>query len=270
MLNMEAADSRILLALIAFAAESVSNCPASNTDLNMLDMAKASMALAPVMSPADTRFSDVVILCESELDDSALQTFNDLILGIGQDLIVTSNVLPFVSDEDSLDERSVIIVGDEASCSALNDSIVENSLTLLPKSCQITDLDLTLKSQLIPYRSLGKSLLFEETYAIKGGTPIIRRLGWWSNGKQRLLLEDHSHIWERRKNLGDVQLINMFLPYEPLHFWSEEEGRHIGAMSDMLSALEESLNFTTVYVEPEDQAWGGLDQDGKTKLPLIE
>ena len=72
-----------------------------------------------------------------------------------------------------------------------------------------------------------------------------------------------TNIWERRSDLQGLTLVNLNLEYPPFNYWSEEEGKYSGFMSDILSELEDRLNFSVRHREPRDGLWAGRDESGK-------
>ncbi len=75
--------------------------------------------------------------------------------------------------------------------------------------------------------------------------------------------------WERRRNLGRVTLMEGIVDFEvdwdPICIVNRDlNGKHTvsGAMPDMLSALQDKLNFTRQLRAAPDQDYGSLNPDG--------
>ena len=95
----------------------------------------------------------------------------------------------------------------------------------------------------------------EEMYGTKGSeTPFLSHFGNCTPG-WGLAVEEPS-IWERRSNLGGLQLVNTQQPWFPLTIMTEDG--YTGFTVDLLKFLMSRLNFSVVDVDPPDGAWGSL------------
>ena len=125
-------------------------------------------------------------------------------------------------------------------------------------------LKLRLDSGLFLYeRKINASVVLHEAYAIKGGPPRSQVIGSWSI--QDGLMVTQGNMFERRKNLSGVTVINTVLPWVPISV-IEEDGsgfRQSGLCGEQFEVLKQMLGFTAKFVQPEDGAWG-TDQGNLT------
>ena len=252
-----------ILAMLAVLPKQLCCCVQND---ELLELTKASLDLATVMIPTAVKISTINLMCQEEASDVETKALNEFVSHVNEDQSLFIGIHLDIQNitSETWDIRSLLIIGDETYCKGnyLALGKINRRLMLIPKSCYSEKIELKLDSQIILYQDMGKSILFEEVYAIKRSKPIISRLGWWSFERQSLLLTRDVHIWERRKNLMGAILLNMHMDYEPLHYFSKD-GEYKGAMLEMLQALEKALNFTTKFVEPSDGSWGGNAENGK-------
>ncbi len=121
---------------------------------------------------------------------------------------------------------------------------------------------LRLDSQVYSFeaQSAGGYVLWEH-FAIKSGPIITQRLGTWNpiGGLNVPSLV----IWERRKDLGGVQLRNALLPWRTFNQVEFDAKGNIvssdGPYTKALNYLARELNFTYALVAPADHKWGMFD-----------
>ncbi len=68
-------------------------------------------------------------------------------------------------------------------------------------------------------------------------------------------------LWSRRHDLGGTVLRVAAVELPPFVFWDEEEGTHGGSFVEILSDLEEALNFRAELAFPADGKFGSEDRD---------
>ncbi len=94
--------------------------------------------------------------------------------------------------------------------------------------------------------SFHSAVSITERYAVKGGEPVVRRVGYW-NPHQRLRVAE-PNIWRRRADLSGVTLVNSAIDYGVLSISVfDAEGRLIdvtGIFGDYLKELQLIMNFT--------------------------
>ena len=67
----------------------------------------------------------------------------------------------------------------------------------------------------------------------------------------------HSQIWERRKDLQGVEVINCVMNADRQFMFPENSSLSpTGYSYDILSMLSKTLNFSFVTVKPPDMKWG--------------
>ena len=101
-------------------------------------------------------------------------------------------------------------------------------------------------------------IILEEVYSVKNGSPIYQSLGHWSPDSG--LVTSDLFIWDRRRNLGSVQLTNVIFNFPPFHWLTDDSID--GLTSDILKVLGQHLNFTIDSVEPEGGRAGAVNVNG--------
>ena len=62
----------------------------------------------------------------------------------------------------------------------------------------------------------------------------------------------HNEIWERRNDLGGIELISATMAWPPIML----QGLETGFMIDLMDVIGREGNFTVRNVEPNDGRWG--------------
>ena len=108
----------------------------------------------------------------------------------------------------------------------------------------------------------GPDILLFESYSVLGGARVFTNLlGSYDTLTSTFELLDHNEIWDRRSDLGGVELISSTMPWPPLTFPDLETG----FVADLVNVIAENGNFSVRTVEPEDRRWGTpLDDSGET------
>ncbi len=117
------------------------------------------------------------------------------------------------------------------------------------------DWPLRLDSNVLSYSHdlVNTSAVLWEHYKVKGKHHTKVFLGEWS--LQRGLQVENEEKWERRSNLWGVELHNIVMPWTTWNIL-EENKAPAGLFPDLLSILENTLNFSQWISQPEDGSYG--------------
>ncbi len=106
-------------------------------------------------------------------------------------------------------------------------------------------------------------ILLKELYRVKQGAIIQQDVGQCNVGndcKGPTWLTSPS-MWERRTDLGGLELVDTVLEWRPFVIFSPFP-RVSGIFHDLLNLLASSLNFTVKYMLPPDGEWGIVKLNG--------
>ena len=111
-----------------------------------------------------------------------------------------------------------------------NFSSVSREIVFLLENTDQEDLQgfntLRLDSKVFVYSMKNQSFAtIEELYQIKGGDLIVSPFGTWS--EERGLAVPTANVWERRRDLMGVELVDTWMPFKP-YTYEDEEGDIVG------------------------------------------
>ena len=187
-----------------------------------------------VLSFAASFGLDSVIVCQDE-EHSLSQTAQDL--QAAGSLMVSgvshTEILAFLQ-QASHNSKSTLIFCPGA---GWQDQFVEHSKfgsgnVFLFNSIFVTDLDASNKLQLdslvFLFSDVKDTILVQEVYRIKKGPLIAQSFGNWTADTGLSLTEPN--IWERRKDLKGVEILNSLLPWRPFTY-ENEDGKQLGRLT---------------------------------------
>ncbi len=115
------------------------------------------------------------------------------------------------------------------------------------------------------YSKKNGSIHLKERYRVKRGAIVTKDFGHWEPDTRSLNVTEPS-LWERRTDLGGVELVDTVLEWKP--FVILDAGGNFsltsGAMVEFMWALQASLNFTVGRYSPPDGQWGFLKEVNET------
>ncbi len=138
---------------------------------------------------------------------------------------------------------------------------------LVPRCHGAKRLRLKLDTRVVFYDMISDGYRLEETYAIKGGKQVTRRLGGWSE-KGGLKLPPKTEFWPRRSDLMASRLVSVVQnnSYFTRVNTDPPGSKHIikvhGLFQDILHELSSSLNFTYESRLSKDLTWGKRGPNG--------
>ncbi len=115
------------------------------------------------------------------------------------------------------------------------------------------NLPLRLDSSVFTLHEDGRHVL--EWYRVKSGPYITKTFATFADTSHELAASEVDHMWGRRTDLMGVPLINTVLEFQPFTYMPEGQPPR-GMAPDLLSLLQDMLNFTVTYTSPADRQWG--------------
>ena len=124
-----------------------------------------------------------------------------------------------------------------------------------------SDLPLRLDSRVFLYEeSKSGNYNIYETYAVRGGTPIVERLlKWPADEESGTTVFEKRSILRGRSNLNGMVMTNSWFEQFPFVVYLKDDAGNIkgtdGYYTDLLSQLAFNLNFTIKHI-PARHGWG--------------
>ena len=131
-----------------------------------------------------------------------------------------------------------------------------------------SDIPLRLDSRVFLYDGAqsGNYTVYE-SYAVRGGPPVIRRLLEWSpeDATSDATVFEKRSILRGRANLNGIVMTNSWFEQYPFVVYNKDESGDIkdtaGYYTDLLSQLATNLNFTIKHI-PARHGWGARTKNG--------
>ncbi len=76
---------------------------------------------------------------------------------------------------------------------------------------------------------------------------------------------NYDEIWERRNDLGGIELISATMAWPPIML----QGLETGFMIDLMDVIGRDGNFTVRNIEPDDGRWGSpSSESSRGNIPI--